>query len=331
MGRSAVHRQIWEPHALFSATFEPAGSGSLSLLGRNDLFYFCTGIEPQPTGYFKTLHLRDTAQGTRTESSPLGRAEGVGASQPSLKFSWDISPRLLGPNARRVSTLTFEFKFGDAAPFELADSRLPEEFSRDAGGVPRNAWWRVETSLGPIAFDTATALELAFGPSHRMANMLLSPFSHIALHYWRTRDAEHLWVRSPNAPTKPLNQSEVVCASFWLGEPEHIRALEATRSCFADIRCLRLPREIQTVACDAVGIHLNDVLLVQVLGTRRASLPVNWDKLCVIENAETLRGHAFERVQNAHADWSTRAAIRSRRLTPEEVRRHLPAWLTRLS
>jgi hypothetical protein len=325
-----VHKQIWEPHALFSA-IEPADSGSLSLLGRNDLFYFCTAIEPQPSGYFKTLHFRDTAQATRTESSPLGRAQGVGASGPSLKFSWDISPRLLGPNARRVWTLTFDFKVGDAVPFELADSRLPLEFSRDAGEVRRNAWWRVDTSRGPIAFDTATALELAFGPSHRMANMLLSPFSPIALHHWRTEDAEHLWVRSPNAGTKPLNQSEVVCASFWLGNPEHLRALEDTRSCLANIRGLRLPCEIQTVACDAAGIHVNDVLLVQVFGTSRASLPVNWDKLCVIENAETLRGHAFERVKKADADWSTRAAIRSRRLSPQEVRRQLPAWLARLS
>ena len=310
----------WDTHSVFPALHSWSSSRSSSRLQPTDLLYTCEGVETGESGCFKTFRVQDSKKRARQDSCPFGHGP-IAKRTSTLFHSWDVSDTLLGTSARRVTTLSFTCNFSQAKPFPFAETGLPAPLVEHAQANPRNPWWTVTTNRGPIAFDTVTALELAFGISNRLAHMLFSPFLGAGMLHWRANRVDHLWLRAPLPAQQPLTRPEATCASYWLGDPAHLAALEATSRSLMTTGPLRMPHELEGVTCDASGIFVNGVVFVQAFApaSRKAFFPFSGDSLVLIDNAETLRGGVFECTQTEEPESAKPPQLKRRHLTHEEV------------
>lgn len=307
----------WSPSTLFQSRWNPKHSP----LEDEDQFCTCATIQPQPTGYFKSQRIAGSDGRVRFAQSPFGSQVSQKSSRASPQLSWDISPKLLPQRHLRVRSLKFKLDLAAAQPYNVRRSGLPEQFAVAAASPAQNPWWTAPTSLGPIAFDTVTALELAFGSTHRIANLLLNPFAHTTFQCWRAGELEHLWIRTPEVIGTPLSLQEVVCASFWLSQAARINGLQQTSQCVRSSGVLRLPFEMNGVLSDAIGIQANGVLHVQsfAFNAAKPALPVHWRQLILIERASSLRGWLYVRPPEVSVSHSGPKAIRKQPLPPSEV------------
>lgn len=304
-----------------SSVFHGSWSRKNSLLGSGDQFSTCATIQAQSLGYFKSQRVVDQDGRTRFAQSPLGAQTSGKDTRPTIRATWEISPKLLSHRHVRVCTLKFNFDLANAERFDLLQSGLPLEFAQAAASQTHNPWWTVRTSHGPIAFDTATAMELAFGTTHRIANLLLNPFTETTFQYWHARTHEHLWVRAPSALSPNITIGEAICTSFWLGHADRTKALEHTKRALLTGDVLRLPKELNGLHCDAVGILVDNMLYVQCFAFQgsRPALPVLWRKLILIERANALRGSFLERPPAVRVTQTGHHAIRKQPMSPLEV------------
>lgn len=307
----------WSPSTLFQARWNPKRSP----LEDGDQFCTCATIQPQSAGYFKSQRIAGSDGRVRFAQSPFGSLVGEKNSRASPLLSWDISPKLLPQRCLRVRSLKFKLDLAAAQPYDVRRSGLPEQFTQAASSQAHNPWWTAPTSLGPIAFDTVTALELAFGSTHRIANLLLNPFAHTTFQCWQAGELEHLWIRTPEVIGTPLSLQEVVCASFWLSQAARVSGLQQTSHCVRASGVLRLPREMNGVLSDAIGIQADGVLHVQsfAFNAAKPALPVPWRQLILIERASSSRGWLYVRPPEVSVSHSGPKAIRKQPLPPSEV------------
>lgn len=311
---------FWDTRSVFPALHSWNPARTSSRLQPTDLLYTCDGIETGESGCFKTFRVRDSKEREREDMCPFGHGP-IARRHSTLFHSWDVSDTLLGTSARRITTLSFTCNFSQAKPFRFADTGLPPPLVEHAQANARNPWWTMTTSRGPIAFDTVTALELAFGISNRLAHMLFSPFLGAGMLHWRANGVDHLWLRAPLPAQQPLTRPEATCASYWLGDPAHLAALEATSRSLMTTGPLRMPHELEGASCDASGIFVNGVVFVQAFApaSRKAFFPFTGNSLVLIDNAETLRGGVFEYIQDEEQEIAKRPQLKRRLLTHEEV------------
>lgn len=309
----------WERHSVFPALHSRSSACTASRLQHTDLLYTCDGIEAGDSGCFKALRIVDSKNRTRSDTCTFGHGPAV-KRESKLVHTWDVCDALLGASAQRATTLRFTCNFSEAVPFRLSDSRLPPALIENLQYNVRNPWWTVMTSRGRIAFDTVSALELAFGTTNRLAHMLFSPFLGAGLLHWRANDVDHLWLRAPLPAQHPMTRPEATCASYWLGGAAHVCALEATSRSLIASGPLRMPHELDAITCDASGIFVNNLVFVQAFAptARKAIFPFRGDSLVVIDNSQTLHGGVFECIQE-EAREAKPLQVKRRLLTHEEV------------